>query len=206
MKSAYQNLSDNELVGLLSLSDHQAYEEIYDRYWKRLYIYAAKISDNNTQAKDVVQDIFTDIFTKMSEINIPSLANYLHKAVRFGVYDLEKRDQTRRDYLALFKNYIEEGQCTTDDIVREKELRQEIDREISRLPKKMRVIFEMSRKQYLTHLQIAEASKVKPGTVKKQLYYAISKLRSKLSCLVFWHLLHAILALNKIIILINPHN
>ena len=206
MKADYKNLTDPELVGLLGLSDGYAFEEIYKRYKYHLYIYAAKLLNNKALAEDVVQDIFAAIFANISTIKIPSLSSYLYKSVHNGVIDLHKRHKTKRNYFAFYNEYIEKGHCTTDDILRGKERSEEIEREIAKLPKKMRIIFEMSRKQYLTHLQIAEALGLKPGTVKKQLNYAITRLRSRLKCIFLLYVMYAILMLNKVISIITNHN
>lgn len=206
MKTDYLILTDPELVERLRHSDGYAFEEIYKRYKDHILIYANKLLNNNDQAQDLVQDVFTTIFVNMSTVNIPSLSSYLHRSVRNEVIALYRHHKTKRNYFAFFKKYTEEGHCTTDAILREKELNEEIEREIARLPKKMRAVFEMSRKQYLNHQQIAEASGLEPGTVKKQMYNAITRLRSRLKCIFFLYFMYAILMLNKIISLITNHN
>jgi len=55
-----------------------------------------------------------------------------------------------------------------------------IEKEIQALPSKMRQIFELSRKQYLSYKEIAEQLEISEHTVKSQVSNALRILKLKL--------------------------
>ncbi|WP_177230611.1 RNA polymerase sigma factor [Chitinophaga sp. CF118] len=178
--------------------DTYAFEELYDRHWGVLYSFARKLLKDDDEAKDVIQDIFTKLYERLGTLQIEtSIFSYLYQTVRNSVLDIAKHQKVRIEFIDTFKDFYTRGEFLTDNQVRENELARLIEQEIENLPHKMRAIFEMSRKQYLTHKQIAQASGVSEGTVKKQLHYAINKLRSRLSSLFFLQLMSAILWINR---------
>ncbi len=60
-----------------------------------------------------------------------------------------------------------------------------IEKEIGALPPKMREVFELSRKENLSHKEIAEKLNLSEKTVKKQVNNSLKILRSKLGMVVF---------------------
>lgn len=175
-------LSDNELINLLKDGDNSAYTEIYKRYWAILFRHARKMLRNDDEAKDIVQDVFAALWVRISELNLEgSLSSYLYSAVRYKIFDLIDKKKVRGNYFASLEKFIEEGDYTTDNVIREKELAAQIEEEIAMLPLKMRQVFELSRKSDLSHKEIASKMHISDQTVKKQIHNAIKILRPKFS-------------------------
>ncbi|MNY50000.1 RNA polymerase sigma factor [compost metagenome] len=78
---------------------------------------------------------------------------------------------------------IEEGECSTDNLVNEKELTKRIESELANLPEKMRVVFELSRKYDYSYKEIADELSITDHTVKKQMSNALKILRSRINFL-----------------------
>ncbi|MFD0749217.1 sigma-70 family RNA polymerase sigma factor [Mucilaginibacter calamicampi] len=88
----------------------------------------------------------------------------------------------RGRYLDSLKGYLDaHAEVPADHLIREKQLRAHIEQEIQALPPKMRRIFEMSRKEQLSHREIAEALSVSENNVSKQVNNALRILRTKLN-------------------------
>jgi RNA polymerase sigma-70 factor (ECF subfamily) len=201
MNVDYKSFTDAELAGKLNLSDDAAFREIYNRYWGFLYNHARRMLKDNEKAEDIVQDTFTTIYAQVGLIdyNKIALGPYLYTVVRNAVITLINREKLQFNYIASLQTYANAGEFITDNLIREKEIKRQIEQEIAELPPKMRAIFEMSRKAHLSHKEIAKAVKVSEGTVKKQLYYAIKILRSKLSSFLFFTVMYFILKINKML-------
>lgn len=181
----YRALSDIELVSLLEKGNSEAYAEIYQRYWAVLFRHARKILQNDEEAKDVVQELFAALWTRFSELNLTgSLSAYLYSAVRYKVFDLIDKSKVRDHYFASLEQFIEQEEYTADQALREKELANLIEKEIAMLPNKMREVFELSRKQHLSHKEIAQQMDISAQTVKKQIHNAIKILRPKFGIVI----------------------
>ena len=179
--STYKSLTDHELFVLMQDGNKFAFEEIYERFNGLLYIYACKMVPDREDARDIVQEIFVYLWSNPN-IKIKSqLSAYLYSAVRFKIFDWLDKNKSRSNYLQSLENFAEKGDYLTDNYIREKEFAALIEKEISLLPSKMRVIFEMSRQQHLTQKQIAEILHLSDKTVKKQMSNALKVLRLKLT-------------------------
>ena len=184
--TAYGNLNDNELLELLRFSNHEAYEEIYRRYWAILFRHARKMLSNDEEAKDLIQDIFVILWNRSQDLVIEStLSGYLYGMVRYKVFDSIDKNKVKQRHTESLGNFIHQGECTTDHRVRENNLSRIIEGEISMLPAKMREVFELSRKSNFSHREISSQMNISDETVKKQIYNALKILRLRLGSVGF---------------------
>lgn len=177
----YGTLSDDKLYVLLQSGDSMAYTVIYHRYFDALYIHAVNRLKDKDESKDLIQEIFVGLWNNRQVHSIStSLKSYLYVSVRNKVLDFVAHQQVANKYIDSLQHFMDEGHCITDHLIREKQLSKIIDEEIAQLPEKMRVIFEMSRKQALSHKEIAEMLGISELTVKKQVANAVKILKNKL--------------------------
>jgi RNA polymerase sigma-70 factor (ECF subfamily) len=199
MRNNYKTFTDAELSIKLNARDKNAYEEIYNRYYPLLTSYTNRMTKDCYAAEDIVQDLFMNLYAKMGEISLNgSLESYLYISVRNGFITWLRKNEKNIEYINSLKDYISQSHDTTDNRVRERELKQIIENEIAKLPPKMKAIFEMSRKEYLNHQQIARETGISRGTVTKQITNAIKILRSKLTSFLCLLAMMAILILHKL--------
>lgn len=198
MKADYKSFTDAQLAERLNLRDTAAFEEVYDRYWALLYIHAKKMLGNEDQAKDVVQELFTKLLAQIGKVHYEStISSFLYKSIRNMVLNLIKHQKVRFDYVSSIQAYHTDGDLTTEKQVRENELKKEIEKEIKRLPAKMRAIFQLSHQTPLSNQEIAIAVNTSEDTVRKQLYNAVKILRAKLSYFMCLQIVAAIQLIYK---------
>lgn len=194
---AYSTFSDKHLIGLLIKSDHTAYTEIYRRYFHLIFRHAYKKLRDEQVAKDVVQDVFTNLWVKRSSCVVESnLAGYLFTAVRNRVFNFWAHEDIKSKYWDSFSdgNPIEKyADVSTDHRIREQQLMAYIERQVQELPPKMRRIFELSRKEYLTHREIAGRLNTSEENVSKQIGNALKILRARLGTMFYLLLMALIL-------------
>ncbi len=182
---SYSQYTDAELVQLIACDDSAAFSELYERYKGLLYLHACKMLDNKEDAKDILQDIFTNIWNKRKELSIQTnVSAYLYRSVKNKILDFIARQGVKDKYIASLSGFLSTGYCLTDSRVREKELQRQIEKEVARLPDKMRKVFELSRAGDLSYREIAEALHISGNTVKKQVSNALTLLKGRLLFLV----------------------
>ena len=173
--------TDTELFDLVKEGDVTAFAEIYNRYWALLYKHAYRLIKDQDLAQDVVQEVFVNLWDKINTIDLQfSISSYLYTAVRNKVLNLIQRDKVKNNYIESFANFVACSEAITDYRLRERLLKEKIEKEVAALPSKMRQVFEMSRIQNMSHKQIAEELNLSDKTVKKQMSNAIKILRLKL--------------------------
>jgi len=178
----YKRYNDEELLILLKASDHRAYTEIYDRYHYLMLSHAYKKLRDEEQAKDVIQELFANLWMRReNDLKATNLAGYLYTSTRNRILDIFAHQKVRSDYVdSSLRDFALHGSYkNTDHLILEKELRDYIEKEIQALPKKMREIFELSRKGHYTHKEIAAQLNTSEHNVSKQVSNAIKILKKK---------------------------
>ncbi|MEO3405657.1 RNA polymerase sigma-70 factor [Mucilaginibacter sp. CAU 1740] len=176
--------TDAELINFTKEGVKGAFEEIYERHWGQMYIHAYKMLKDEDEAKDVIQELFAHLWTQRDELDLrTSLKGYLYTALRNRILNIFDSRKVRGNYIDSLTIYFEEHHLVIEERFREKELGNIIEREIANLPEKMRLVFEMSRKQHLSHKEIALELQISDKTVKKQINNAIRILKLKISYL-----------------------
>lgn len=178
----YAEFTDAELIVLLKKKDHAAFTEIYNRYSVLMFYKVNQMLRDEEVSKDLVQDLFVGLWDKPVLIQENSnLAGYLYIGSRNSVLKFIQRNKLKNDYIASLAAYATEVSMETIHDIDERELKLIVQREIDQLPAKMKVIFEMSRKDNLSHAEIADKLGLSDQTVKKQVNNALKILRTKLS-------------------------
>ncbi|HEY4147341.1 MAG TPA: RNA polymerase sigma-70 factor [Chitinophagaceae bacterium] len=187
MHQDYRSYTDLDLASLLMEGDHGAYTELYQRFKGVLYVHAFRMLQNKDDAKDIVQELFTVLWTKRADLTFRSgVAAYLYTAVRHRVFDHISHKKVESRFFESLKDFVPETGYLEDELLHEKELSALIERETAALPDKMRQIFELSRKVNLSHKEIAEQLLISDKTVKKQVGNALRILRLKLGDAFFF--------------------
>ncbi len=169
--------------------DRNSFAELYDRYFAVIYSFVRKMLHDEDQAEDVTQEIFLAFYENGIQHSIKSVRSYLYQSARYAIIDLFRRQKYQHDYLVGLQDYYHKGAWTTDEMLIERELCHQIEREVDRLPPKMRKIFELSRRQYLSNKEIADRLSLSEGTVRQQIHNAIVRLRSRLTCFIWLQLM-----------------
>jgi len=176
----YNTLSDIELVQLLKSNDEAAFNEIYKRFQGLLYVYASRITREENEAEDIVQEIFIYLWDKRSTLALDNLSAWLYQAVRYRFFDRLDRLKVRTHHRTSLQSFLDQGNYNPDEYVRERELVQQIEKGIAALPVKMQEIFTLSRKEQLSHKEIAARLNLSEKTVKNQVHNALRILKTRI--------------------------
>jgi len=132
-------------------------------------------------AEDVVQDVFSTFWNKGRQMNPDTpLAAYLYRLTRNRILNLISHTKVEQHYLENLKQVVQSTGPSPDQLYIERELFDQIEKEIENLPDKMRRVFEMSRKEFKSNQQIADELNISQQTVKNQISKALRVLRGGL--------------------------
>jgi RNA polymerase sigma-70 factor (ECF subfamily) len=175
------------LLDLLKTSDYAAYTEIYNRYYYLMIRHAYKKLRDEDQAKDVVQELFTTLWVRREhDLKAGNLGGYLYTGIRNKILDIFAHQSSRNAAsVSLMERTSGVSPENADHLVRERQFRDYIEKEIQALPRKMKAIFELSVKQRYSNKEIAEQLQTSEHNVSKQLGNARRILRSRINLLIF---------------------
>ena len=164
--------------------DIALFEEIYTTCFPLLYNYAFTILKDRVEAEDAVGDVFLKLWEERRFLLIEtSVKSYLFKSVYNQCINILERKKVHEKY----ENYVKHLQYVNENdsdyplsSLMESELTETIQKAIEKLPPQCRKIFEMSRKEQLSHEEIAIKLGVSINTVHMQIKRALGKLRIEL--------------------------
>lgn len=181
--SIYKTTSDNDLLLLLKQDDRYAFEELYERHWLSLYNVAYKRLKEREASKDIVQDVFADLWLKRNTKEISKLLPYLHTAVRYKIYTLLAKGHATTHFIEPFENMMA-SQFTADGYLADKELKSIFADWLQRLPEKRREIFRLRYIEEIPTRAIGLKMNISQKTVQNQLAIAFQNLRNLLGFLI----------------------
>ncbi len=185
----YSTYNDEKLSDLLRSGDAAAYNEIYNRYHAALYIHAFKRLQDREECKDLVQELFAVLWLKRDELVFnTALSGYLYQSVRNKIFDILAKKKLKQEYVISIQQFAQESFTNADHLVRQRQLSEIIEHEIAALPPRTREIFELSRKDFLSHREIAGQLAISEQTVKTTVNNALKVLRVKLGSIFFLYL------------------
>jgi RNA polymerase sigma-70 factor (family 1) len=163
---------------MLRSGQSSALREIFVRHHGRLYKIVSGLLLDEEQAKDIVQEIFIDLWNRRDSSDIKTLQTYLISAVRFKALASLRNGKIQAQHLALMERIQFVNQ--TEDAINAQELNQSLQLALSELSPRCKEVFELSRFENLTHKQIAGRLGITPKTVEVQIHKALILLRKKL--------------------------
>jgi RNA polymerase sigma-70 factor (family 1) len=190
----FKAYSDEGLLKLLKKQELGAFEEIYFRYWKKLYSAAYKRLQSREIAEEVVQDIFTSLWMNRHIAQIDVLSSYLVTAVKYKVINHLEKEMSRKKYAESQLHSALSMDNSTEETVLLNELNLALEKEIQKLPPKRKQIFKMSREDHLSIKQVASNLGISEKTAENQLGKALKELKLNLKHFNFFMLVMAFLA------------
>lgn len=173
--------NEQELLAKIATGDNHAFTILYKKYWPILYLHAYRMLGDEKQAEDAVQETFTWFWQHAPVIDLKTYpSSYLYGAVRNHVLNQMRREKVRAKYAKAFTAFAQEGHERVDEELAYKELVTLIESEIDKMPPRMKAVFNLSRKDLLTHKQIAESLGISESTVREQIKRALKQLRTSM--------------------------
>jgi RNA polymerase sigma-70 factor (ECF subfamily) len=176
----FKAYSDEGLLKLLKQQELGAFEEIYVRYWKKLYSAAYKRVQSREIAEEIVQDIFTSLWMKRHVLDVDVLSAYLFTAVKYKIINHLEKEMSRKLYSEVQLQSSVPVDNSTEEAVLLNELNVALEKEIQKLPPKRQQIFKMSRQEHLSIKQVASHLGISEKTAENQLGKALKVLKVNL--------------------------
>ncbi|WP_343330743.1 RNA polymerase sigma-70 factor [Polaribacter staleyi] len=175
------DFKDNTLLILsLKKGNKKAFSYLIDTYHHSLCVYANSLINNHIQADDVVQNVFVKLWEKRKSINESySLKSFLYKAVYNEFIDQYRKTQS---VLRIEKVYVDYINTIIDSGSEEdnEKLISLVNDSIQQLPPKCKQIFELSKSEGLSNIEISEYLNVSIKTVEFHITNAFSIIRKKI--------------------------
>jgi RNA polymerase sigma-70 factor (family 1) len=172
--------SDEILIKNLRKGDTQAFEQIFRKYWQRLYVVAKAKLMSHDEAEEVIQGIFSALWEKRATLLIHDLEHYLHVCVRNKVLNQIRSNITKEKYWAHYKTFLPQSNEVTADTVAFIDLDNALENAVNALPEKSRQVFRLSRVEGRSNAEIASLLALSEKAIEYHLTKSLKDLKVRL--------------------------
>jgi RNA polymerase sigma-70 factor (family 1) len=194
MMAEFKTYSDDAILKLLKVQDMGAFDEIYRRYWKKLYSMCYRRLQSREISEELVQDIFTGLWASRNSSSIGNLSAYLCTAVKYKVINHMAREMSRKSYSIAQLSNVYEGNSTEEAVLLD-DLNTALEKAIDKLPAKRQMIFKLHRQGNLSVKQVASQLGISEKTVENQYGKAMKMLKISLKHFTSLSIISMILAI-----------
>ncbi|MBD1260575.1 sigma-70 family RNA polymerase sigma factor [Maribacter polysiphoniae] len=174
-------ISSFDLMERIKNSDQLALRILYGRLWERMYVLAFSMLHDEAVSKDIVQEIWIDLWERRNKILNQNIEAYIIKATRFKVFKV-----LRDTKMNIVPEEFLEGLSTSDadgtlEKIYVKETESKIHKAVEKLPKKCNQVFLLSRKEGLANAEISKMLNISQRTVETHISNAIVRIKRELT-------------------------
>lgn len=159
---------------------------LFQKYRDKIFGFFVQFLGDQELASDLMQDVFLKLIQSKSDLDkISDMDGYIYQMCRNRAYDHLKRAYKDKEYREHLQSHLKlSPNHTTPEVEKKMEAEhyQEIlERSLDQLPDQQRLIFNLSKREGLSHQKIAEKLDLSPITVRNHLHRAMKKLRTTIN-------------------------
>jgi RNA polymerase sigma-70 factor (ECF subfamily) len=182
---AEDRLADQAALERIAGGDHDALADLYDRHARPIYSLALRILQDQADAEDIVQEVFSQAWRQASRYDAArgNVAAWLLTLARSRAIDRLRAKRARPDRTAeeVEPADIADQAVSADLQLLSAEQVARVRTALDALPLLQRMAIELAYYEGLTHTEIAERLEQPLGTVKTRIRLAMTKLRESLA-------------------------
>ena len=154
--------------------DIHDYEELYRKYYLRLYYFAYDFVEDIDTSKDIVNEVFEAVWNNWQQMDKNRIGSYLYVSVKNQCVNYLRRNRPTVSY-EQFLNIISNED--PEYWLEMEELLEEISREIDMMPPKTRRVFEECYFNNHTYKEASDIIGITPSGIKKHIVKGLAVLR-----------------------------
>jgi RNA polymerase sigma-70 factor (ECF subfamily) len=178
-----------EIFRSIQKGDITSFELLYMEMQPKMYAFSRKFIDNPEEARDVVQEVFSEFWERKTKLDIKSsLKSYLFSMLHNKCLNIIRDKKTHERYASYAELKIKEAELLHYNAAFEShssiyltDINTLLDKGIQDLPENCREIFILSRIKGLDNKQIADQLNLSIRTVENQIYRALKSLKENLA-------------------------
>lgn len=175
------NKEKDWVVGLIK-GNQDAFQNIFEEYSKRIFIFAKGYLKSNEEAEEVVQEVFVKIWKVRTSINTElSFKSYLFKITYNYIRELFLKKNRESAYKHEILDFAVDFDNRTEESLDYNSLLELVEKLIDNLPPRQKEIILLRKKQGLPVKEIASILDISHRTVEKHLSEALKNLKQGLS-------------------------
>lgn len=174
-----EKIATEELLSrIIRFDDQQAFKDLYNSYFKKLFRFCFSIVHSREYAEEIVNDVFMNLWKRRNKLNkIENLDVYLYVAIKNHSLDYLSKEHLRNtvDICELTSGYLK-FTLDPEHLMITAEMMKKLEYVIHQLPPKCKLIFKLVKEDGLKYKEVAAILNLSVKTVEAQLTIATKKI------------------------------
>lgn len=184
-------MNEQAVIQSVQQGNTEAFRVLFEENRQKIFYLAYQYTKNVEDAEDILQETFIKAYHSLHKFNVQNNTNFSSWLYRIGIncsIDLLRRNKKKRETISGIDN-LENISSNNKDMDpehtrRTEEIREKVTYVLNKLTAKQRMIFILKHYQQLSINEIAEYLSCSEGSVKKQLFRAVSAVKKPLKKLL----------------------
>lgn len=157
------------------MCDQKVYSEVFREYSKTLFNFLYYKCGDSNLAEDLTQEAFLKLWQNCQKVKFETAKGYIFMTAKNKLLNHFSHQKIKLKFSQ--KKHLAHTNESPEFLLEKKELHLELEKAISDLPEKQRVVFLMSRIDKKTYKEIGEILEISKQAVEKRIYKALDTLR-----------------------------
>jgi len=184
-----RQMDETALVQRAQEGSPDAFKLLFEDNKRRIMSLAYQYTKNIEDSEDIMQDTFIKAYHSLERFKIGADTNFSVWLYRIGIncsIDHLRKNKKQKDKIMpkddMDRLSAPPNTSNPDDAHHRREVREKLEQVLDTLTQRQRMIFILKHYQELSIKEIAEYMDCSEGSVKKQLFRAVSVLKKRFKC------------------------
>jgi RNA polymerase sigma-70 factor (family 1) len=169
------------LLEAISRGDQEAFRELFNAYWDRMYANSLRFVKSPELATDLTQEVFIKIWLCKDQLGqVQQFENYLYRVSKNLFHDHLRKHFATDAYIDMNELAVEENAPNPQTRMEFSEMEKLVNKAIEFLPTQMQTAFKLSRFHGLSHKQIADRMNISKITSQNYIARSLMVIRKYL--------------------------
>ncbi len=161
--------------------DEKTYDHLFLRYYPKVCYFIRHLVKSSEVAKDLAQDIFVKVWLNRDAMaEVESMDAYLFRAAKNSALNHLEHASVAARYEAV-PRIRDDDRVQVEEEMQAKDLERRVKTIVEGMPEMRRIVFHMSREQYLKNGEIAQMLGLSEKTVKNHLTLALKQIKRNIN-------------------------
>lgn len=173
--------TDNLLVGEFEKGNEKAFRKLFEMFWEPMFINAKSIVLDADAAKDIVQNIWTNIWQNRETRKIENFEGYLYKAVKYSCYKYLRDSKFDATHIEIIESLQLNSRPEIEKQYDFEETHTLLQDSLDKLSPRCRQVFKLSRLEEVSNEEIANLLGISKRSVENQMSIALKSIRQHMT-------------------------
>lgn len=171
-------MTDEQIMQRIMDKDPTVYNELYDKLYRKLFLFAKSLIDDTEEARDIVTESFIKLWAQQNQFaNMVHLQVYFYTVIKNACIDHMRKNKLRSK---IENHLLKSGTISENAIERryqEAELVQILYERINQLPERMQQVFKLTYLDGYSRSEVAQMLNLSENTIRNTNAAAMKAIR-----------------------------